>query len=104
MKVIGVEPPPDDAIQGLRCLENYIPPVLDLSLLDERIRVTSKQANDTVLELLDKEGIFAGQSAGAAAFAAKQVARQAGSGTMVVVLPDGGWKYLSLDFWNAKCC
>lgn len=100
VKVIGVEPPPEDAIQGLRCLENYVPPVLDLKLLDERVMVTSEQANKATLTLLDKEGIFAGQSSGAAIYAALKLARQIEHGNIVVILPDGGWKYLSMDFWN----
>jgi len=102
VKVIGVEPPPDDVIQGLRCLESYIPPVMDLKLVTERARVTSGQAIGATLALLDKEGIFAGTSSGAAVYQAIKIAEQIDSGCIVVVLPDGGWKYLSMDFWNRK--
>jgi len=49
---------------------------------------------------LDKEGIFAGLSSGAAVYQAIRVAAELDEGNIVVVLPDGGWKYLSLDFWN----
>jgi [CysO sulfur-carrier protein]-thiocarboxylate-dependent cysteine synthase len=100
LKVIGVEPPPNDVIQGLRCLENYVPPVLDLKQVDERTKVGTEQANDTVLSLLHKEGIFAGQSSGAATYRAMLVAREIGQGNIVTILPDGGWKYLSMDFWD----
>ena len=100
IKVIGVEPPPNDAIQGLRCLETYVPPVLDLKLVDERARVTSREAIQGTLDLLDKEGIFAGTSSGAAAFEAVRIAGEMASGCVVVILPDGGWKYLSMDFWK----
>ena len=100
IKVFGVEPPPDDNIQGLRCLGEYIPPILDLGLITERVTVTSKQAAEATRQLLDKEGIFAGLSSGAAVYQAIKVAAELDEGNIVVVLPDGGWKYLSLDFWN----
>ncbi len=100
IKVFGVEPPPDDNIQGLRCLGDYVPPILDLGLITERVTVTSKQAAEVTRQLLDKEGIFAGLSSGAAVYQAIRVAAELDEGNIVVVLPDGGWKYLSLDFWN----
>ena len=100
IKVFGVEPPPDDNIQGLRCLGDYVPPILDLGLITERVTVTSKQAAEATRQLLDKEGIFAGLSSGAAVYQAARVAAELDEGSIVVVLPDGGWKYLSLDFWN----
>ena len=101
IKVIGVEPPPDDNIQGLRCLGDYVPPILDLSLITERTVVTSKQAEEAARQLLHKEGIFAGVSAGAVAHMATRVAGEMDKGNIVVVLADGGWKYLSMDFWTA---
>ncbi len=101
IKVIGVEPPPDDSIQGLRCAGGgYIPPILDLSLITERTVVTSQQAATVTRQLLDKEGIFAGLSSGAVVHQAIKVAQEMDEGNIVVVLADGGWKYLSLDFWN----
>ena len=101
IKVIGVEPPPEDSIQGLRCAgEGYIPPILDLSLITERTVVTSQQAAIVTRQLLDKEGIFAGLSSGAVVHQAAEVANEMDKGNIVVVLADGGWKYLSLDFWN----
>lgn len=102
IKVIGVEPPPGDAIQGLKCLEGLkeIPPFLDLSLITERTFVTSQQAAEATRQLLDKEAIFAGLSSGAVAHQAIKVASEMGEGNIVVVLADGGWKYLSLGLWN----
>jgi cysteine synthase B len=100
IKVVGVEPPPNDAIQGLRCLEEYIPPVLDLKLIDERAVVTSRQAEAATRQLLAKEGIFAGLSSGAAVYQTIKVAKEISKGNIVTILPDGGWKYLSLDFWT----
>ncbi len=100
IKVIGVEPPRGDSIQGLRCLEKQVPPILDLSLITERAVVTSQQAAIATKQLLDKEGIFAGLSSGAVAHQAIKVASEMDEGNIVMVLADGGWKYLSLDFWN----
>ena len=100
VKVFGVEPPPGDTIQGLRCLEEYVPPVLDLSLLNERAVVTSQQAAEVARQLLEKEGIFAGLSSGAVVHQAIKLAREMDEGNIVAVLADGGWKYLSMDFWT----
>jgi len=102
IKVIGVEPPPGDSIQGLKCLEEVeeIPHFLDLSLINERAYVTSQQAAEATRQLLDKEGIFAGLSAGAVAHQAVKVANEMEEGNMVIVLADGGWKYLSLNLWT----
>jgi len=100
IEVFGVEPPTDDMIQGLKCLEEYVPPILDLSLLTERGIVTSQQAAEATRQLLQKEGIFAGLSSGAVVHQANRVAREMEEGNIVVVLADGGWKYLSMDIWN----
>jgi len=100
IKVIGVEPPPDDSIQGLKCLGEEAPPFWDQSLITEKARVTSQQAAVVTKELLDKEGIFAGLSSGAVVHQAIKVASEMDEGNIVVVLADGGWKYLSLDFWT----
>jgi cysteine synthase len=100
IRVIGIEPPPDDSIQGLKCINsNQIPPMLDLSLITERTVVTSRQAAISTRQLLDKEGIFAGLSSGAVVHQAIKIANEMDEGNIVVVLADGGWKYLSLDFW-----
>jgi len=101
IRVIGVEPLAGDIIQGLRCAsEGFVPPILDFSLITETITVNSQQAAVVTRELLDKEGIFAGLSSGAVVHQAIKVANEMDEGNIVVVLPDGGWKYLSLDFWN----
>jgi len=71
-----------------------------LSLITERTIVTSQQAAVVTKQLLDKEGIFAGLSSGAVVHQAIKVASEMEEGNIVVVLADGGWKYLSLDFWT----
>jgi cysteine synthase B len=102
-KVIGVEPFPGDPIPGLRSLaEGFIPSIIDFSLIDQRTLVTSKEAIAAARDLLQREGIFAGPSSGAALHQAMKTAREIGSGNIVVVLPDGGWKYLSMDVWSRK--
>ena len=98
--VFGVEPPLGDSIQGLKCLAEFVPPVLDLSLLDQRAVVTSQQAARATRQLLEKEGIFAGLSSGAVAHQAIKIAQEMDEGNIVVVLADGGWKYLSMDLWT----
>ena len=100
LKSIGVEPPPGDSIQGLRCLEDYIPPILDLSLVTKRVYVTSRQAAEATNQLLEREGVFAGLSSGAVAYQAIKIANEMDEGNIVAILPDGGWKYLSLDLWT----
>ncbi len=96
---IGVEPPPGDSIQGLRCLEDYVPPIIDLSLITERCNVTSLQSIAANKLLLDNEGVFAGMSSGAVIHQAIEIAKSIDEGVIVTVLADGGWKYLSLELW-----
>jgi cysteine synthase len=99
--VISVEPPPDDSIQGLRCAgEGFVPPILDLALINGRAIVTSQQAAVVTRQLLKREGIFAGLSSGAVVHHAIRVAAEIDEGNIVAVLADAGWKYLSLDFWT----
>lgn len=101
IRVVGVEPQPGDSIQGLKRMdENEVPAVLDLSLITERVNVSSREAAVATRLLLDGEGIFAGLSSGAALHQAVKIASGMASGNVVVVLPDGGWKYLSLEFWT----
>ena len=99
IKVFGVEPPPGDTIQGLRCLGDYVPPVLDLSLITERCVVTNEEAVKGVKQLLEKESIFAGESSGAVIYQAIKIASEMDEGNIVAILADGGWKYLSMDYW-----
>jgi cysteine synthase len=101
VRVVAAAPHPGDRVQGLRSLdEGFIPPVLDQSLLDGRIIVDSKNSFAATKELMDKEGIFAGVSGGAVLRAAQRVASRMEHGNIVLLLADGGWKYLSTDLWN----
>ena len=86
--------------RGLRSLEEgYIPPVLDESVLDGRIVVDSRTSFAVTKALLEQEGVFAGISCGAAVRAAQRAAERLDSGHIVVLLADGGWKYLSTRLW-----
>jgi cysteine synthase len=101
-RVVAAEPLPGAGIQGLRSLrDGFVPEIFDPSLLDETILVSKDQALQGVQDLLSREGIFAGLSSGAALFAAQHAACDLGSGTVVVLLPDGGWKYLSAGIYTA---
>ena len=100
VKIVAAVPHPGDMVQGLRSLdEGYIPPVLDESVLDGRIVVDSRTAFAVTKALLENEGIFAGISAGAAVRTAQRLAERLDSGNIVVLLADGGWKYLSTGLW-----
>jgi len=101
IRIVAAEPLQGDAVQGLRSLEDgFVPPVLDQSLLDARILVSSRDAIRRTRQLKDQEGIFAGPSCGAALHAALRVAESQERGKIVVILADGGWKYLSEDLWT----
>ncbi len=101
IKVVAVAPEPDETIQGLRDLdEGFIPPILDISLLDSRIMAKGIDAFKGTQQLLVKEGIFAGVSSGSVLWAAMKVAENMSSGNIVCILADGGWKYLSTGLWS----
>jgi cysteine synthase len=100
VRVIGVEPPIGDSIQGLKCLGEELPSFWDPSLLTEKTTVTSQQAAETASQLLEKEGIFAGLSSGSVVYQAVKVANEVGEGNIVAILADAGWKYLSVAPWS----
>jgi cysteine synthase B len=101
IKVVAAEPLQGDGVQGLRSLEDgFVPPVLDQSLLDAKILVSGLDAIRRTRQLKDQEGIFAGPSCGAALHAALRVASTMERGKIVVLLADGGWKYLSEGLWT----
>ena len=101
IKIVAAEPLQGEGVQGLRSLEDgFVPPVLNQSLLDSKILVTAGDAIRRTRQLKDQEGIFAGPSCGAALHAALRVASSMERGKIVVILADGGWKYLSEDLWT----
>ncbi len=101
IKIVAAEPMQGEAVQGLRSLEDgFVPPVLDQSVLDAKILVSSLDAIRRTRQLKDQEGIFAGPSCGASLHAALRVATSLEHGKIVTILADGGWKYLSEDLWT----
>jgi cysteine synthase B len=103
VKVIATVPHPGDLVQGLRSLEEgFIPEVFDESVLDGRIVVNSRTAFAAAKELTQKEGIFAGISSGAVLRTAQRVARRLKRANVVLILADGGWKYLSTELWTKE--
>ena len=101
IKIVAVAPEPDDTIQGLRSLEEgFIPPILDLAMLDSRIMAKGSDAFRGTLELLRQEGIFAGISSGSVIWGAMKTAERMDKGNIVCFLADGGWKYLSTGLWT----
>jgi cysteine synthase B len=101
--VAAAEPLPGDPIMGLRSLEDgYVPPVLDVAQLDRKVLVSNADAVTALRELLQREGIFAGVSSGAVVHVARRLAEELDEGTVVAVLADAGWKYLSAGFWQEE--
>jgi [CysO sulfur-carrier protein]-thiocarboxylate-dependent cysteine synthase len=94
--IVAAEPLQGEQVQGLRSLEDgYIPPILDLSLLDRKIFVSNHDSVVWTKRLLEEEGLFVGVSTGAVASICVRVAAELDEGNLVFVAPDDGWKYLS---------
>jgi cysteine synthase B len=105
IKILAVEPPLGESVEGLRNLdEGYIPPVYEKwggpELLDGKRIVRPRESIEYTRLLAEKCGIFSGISAGAALAGAVRVASQIESGTIVFIVCDGGWKYLSTGAWT----
>jgi cysteine synthase B len=99
--VAAAEPLPGDPVMGLRSLEDgYVPPILDVSKLDRKLLVSNADAVTGLRTLLEREGVFAGVSAGAVVHIAGKLAGELDEGVVVAVLADAGWKYLSAGFWE----
>ncbi len=100
--VAAAEPLPGDPVMGLRSLDDgYVPPILDVAKLDRKLLVSNAESLAGLRALVDHEGIFAGVSSGAVVHVAARLAAELVEGVVVCILADGGWKYLSADFWDA---
>lgn len=101
VKVVAVEPPAGEMVQGLRSLDDgFVPPIFERDVLDRKTIVRNRESIAWTRRLLDECGVFAGISSGAAVAGAAKVAAGMESGTVVTLLPDGGWKYLSSGAWT----
>jgi [CysO sulfur-carrier protein]-thiocarboxylate-dependent cysteine synthase len=99
--IVAAEPLQGELVQGLRSLEDgYIPPIIDLSLLDRKIFVSNRDAIVWTKKLMEEEGLFVGVSTGAIASICVRVANELDEGNVVFVAPDDGWKYLSSGVYN----
>lgn len=100
-RVIAVQPYPHGGLQGLRNLsDGFVPPILDMDLLDANEMVQDEEAFIHLKRLAEEEAILAGISSGAVIFKSLEVAKAMESGTIVTVFPDGAWKYLSEKIWT----
>ena len=104
VKIVAIEPPLGERVEGLRNLDDgYIPPVYEKwggpELLDRKRIVRPRESIEWTRRLTDV-GIFSGISGGAALAGAAKVATEVPAGTIVVILADGGWKYLSTGAWT----
>ncbi len=101
VRIIGVEPFLGHRIQGLKNMkESYRPGIFDRAKLDEKVNVADDDACDTARLLAREEGLLVGMSSGAAVYAALQRARTLEHGLVVVLLPDGGERYLSTPLFR----
>src|SRR3712207_3243109 len=101
VKIVAAEPMQGEPVQGLRSLDDgFIPPIIDLSVLDRKIFVTNEDAIVWTRKLLDEEGVFAGVSSGAIARVAHRIAGELDEGNVVFLVADDGWKYLSSGIYT----
>jgi cysteine synthase len=100
-KIVAAEPLQGEDVQGLRSLEDgFIPPIIDLSVLDRKILVSNRDGIIWTRKLFDEEGIFAGVSSGAIASVAVRIANELDEGNVVFLVADDGNKYTSAGLWT----
>jgi cysteine synthase len=101
VRVVAVEPPAGELVQGLRSLEEgFVPPIFDPDVLDRKFIVRPRESIEWTRRLLDECGIFAGISSGAVMAGVAKMAATMDEGAIVALVPDAGWKYLSSGAWT----
>jgi len=104
VRIVGIEPPMGHTIQGLKNMQEAIrPEIYDESALDEKITIEDGEAFEMARMLATREGLFTGMSSGAAVAGALRVAKTMEQGTIVVLLPDRGDRYLSTVLFRSVC-
>lgn len=104
VQVVGVEPVLGHKIQGLKNMqEAIVPPIYDPNAYHRKLVVEDEDAFETARLLASQHGIFCGMSGGAAIFGALRLAKELESGTIVVILPDRGDRYLSTNLFKSMC-
>lgn len=104
VKIYGIEPNFGHKIQGLKNMnESIVPTIYNSEKLDKKINIDDEVAYETTRNLVEQEGIFVGMSSGAAVAGALKFAENIDSGTMVVILPDRGDRYLSTTLFRSVC-
>lgn len=104
VKIVGVEPTIGHTIQGLKNMqESIIPKIYHPSELDEKITIEDNEAFETARLIVQREGLLVGMSSGAAVAGALHIAREMDEGTIVVILPDRGDRYLSTTLFRSIC-
>jgi S-sulfo-L-cysteine synthase (O-acetyl-L-serine-dependent) len=103
-KVVGIEPPVGHKIQGLKNMQEAIrPKIYEPCMLDDKITVGDEEAFEVTRRLATEEGLFVGMSSGAAVAGALRIAQTMSHGTIVVILPDRGDRYLSTELFRPVC-
>ena len=101
VRTIAVEPYMGHKIQGLKNMkESYVPGIFDKEIMDAIVHIEDTEAFETARKLAREEGLFVGMSAGASMAAALRIASELTQGTIVVILPDGGERYLSTNLFT----
>jgi cysteine synthase B len=104
VRIVGIEPVVGHTIQGLKNMsEAIVPRIYNPDMLDEKITVEDGEAFEVTRLLATREGIFVGMSSGAAVAGALKMAERLESGTVVVILPDRGDRYLSTTLFRSIC-
>lgn len=104
VRIVGVEPNLGHAIQGLKNMkEAIVPAIYHEATLHQKLVIDDETAFDTARNLATHEGIFCGMSGGAAMAGAFQLAQQLSDGTIVVIIPDRGDRYLSTNLFKSMC-